>query len=97
VRRRSGPAFRPTSRDGEAAFELSRLREDLSVVGPYRPPKLKPAACNEQEHRSEARMPCELPGLAQTPFGGPEPCPKQGEELRGNPRNGKGPAIALVV
>jgi hypothetical protein len=21
-------------------------------------------ACNEQEHRSEARMPCELPGLS---------------------------------
>jgi hypothetical protein len=42
-----------TLRHGEAVFGLSRLHEDLSGVGPYWPPELKPAVRNEQEHRNE--------------------------------------------
>ncbi len=65
-----------TLHHGEAAFWLSRLHEDLSGVGPYWPPELKPAVRNEQEHRNKpalagaVRMPCELPGLAKTTFAG---------------------------
>jgi hypothetical protein len=41
-----------TLRHGEAAFGLSRLREDESGVG-RKPPERTPAARNEQEHRNE--------------------------------------------
>jgi hypothetical protein len=56
------------------------LREDESAVG-RKPPERTPAARNEQEHRNEVRMPCELPGLAKNPSGRSpeahvEPCAK---------------------
>jgi hypothetical protein len=41
-----------TLRHGEAAFGLSRLREDESGVG-RKPPERTPAVRNEQEHRNE--------------------------------------------
>jgi hypothetical protein len=93
VRRRSGPAFRPTLHHGEAAFWLSRLHEDLSGVGPY--------WRNEQEHRNEGalapevRMPCELPGLAKTPFAG-RALRSKAVVRGGNPER-RGPTMVLVV
>jgi hypothetical protein len=101
VRRRSGPAFRPTLHHGEAAFWLSRLHEDVNGVGPYWPPEFTPAVRNEQEHRNEGalapevRMPCELPGLAKTPFAG-RALRSKAVVRGGNPER-RGPTMVLVV
>ncbi len=82
-------------------FGLAGKHEDLSGVGPYWPPERKPAVRNEQEHRSKpalagaARMPCELPGLAQRPFAGRALRSKAG--VAGwIPRNGKDPPWRLL-
>jgi hypothetical protein len=77
--------IRPTRR-GAALFEFASnylqrcamVKRTLGLAGctrtraewSLRPPERAPAVRNEQEHRSEARMPCELPGLAQRPFAG---------------------------
>jgi hypothetical protein len=53
VRRLPDLPCHTTLHHGEAVFWLSRLHEDLSGVGPYWPPELKPAVRNEQEHRNE--------------------------------------------
>ena len=60
-----------------------------------RPPERTPAVRNEQEHRSEARMPCELPGLAQRPFAG-RALRSKAVARGGNPER-RGPTMALVV
>ena len=54
---------------GEAGFRGWTDTRGRLLSGAIRPPKQSPAACNEREPRSEARMPRELPVRLERPFG----------------------------